>query len=212
MTALIIIGAFILWIFIGLAVFIRIINRTDALLCGGDNAKVCFGQIFAAENLGDPFFWTMVALGVIWPAVLLVWHSWARKVREPSRCPSGARRIDMSEARHVGVLFYYEAPETTWVTHWNLLEDGKTGWDAHIVIEAGDHLKVFSEDGRVLFDGVIDPDYRTGWTELLPGYGTPRALGCSVCWTQRGWEPDDWARLFIRREGEELRAELIKKK
>lgn len=88
MAALIIIGAFIFWIFLGLAVFVWMVNRS-ADIFGGDNAKISFRQIFALENLGDPFFWAMVASSLIWPAVLMVvadaWKRHARRIREMAK-------------------------------------------------------------------------------------------------------------------------------
>ena len=88
-----------------------------------------------------------------------------------------------------------------------------------IFIEPGDHLKIFGEDGSVVFDGEIVPDYNVGWRRFPKNrkYGQQQALGSWVHWIQKDWKPNDWAALFIghalkkpiRRR--RLRAELIKK-
>lgn len=99
---------------------------------------------------------------------------------------------------------------------WVLEKDGATGYDALVFMEAGDHLKIFGEDGSVVFYGIIDPDYQIGWTEypMNPGHGQPSALGLWIHWTQKGWQPDDWANLFchsILKAGNPLlRAELTR--
>ncbi len=95
---------------------------------------------------------------------------------------------------------------------WMFFEDGKVGWDAFKMLEEGDKLTITGGDGAVLFDGLIDPDWEVGYKEypLNPGAGQPCALGYWIHWTQRGWEPDAWAGLFIGREPK-LRATLIKK-
>jgi hypothetical protein len=106
-------------------------------------------------------------------------------------------------------------------TCWILSEDGKSGYDAEVNLDNGDHLKIFNSDGTVAFDGVIDQDHEAGWTEYPrnSGHGQPSALGIWILWTQKGWNPDDWAALFFnydiknqkRSEGY-LRAELTKKR
>ena len=48
---------------------------------------------------------------------------------------------------------------------WSLIQDGKSGYDALIDIEKGDHLKIYGLDDAVAFDGVIKPDYKAGRTE-----------------------------------------------
>lgn len=106
-------------------------------------------------------------------------------------------------------------------TMWVFEKDGLSGYDALEFIDKGDHLKVFDEDGiTILFEGEIIPDYQIGWTEYPkefknPGQGQPSALGYWIHWTQQGWNPDDWAKLFFHemwRAGNQkpLRAELIK--
>lgn len=104
---------------------------------------------------------------------------------------------------------------------WSLIEDSKSGYDALVSIENGDHLKIYRPDDTVAFDGVIKTDYKAGWTEFPqnPGHGQPSALGCWIHWTQKGWNPDDWAALFFnydiknqKRLDGYLRAELTKKK
>lgn len=97
---------------------------------------------------------------------------------------------------------------------WAFYKDGQKKWDEAIeFLEAGDHLKIFGEDNSVIFNGKIVPDCKTGWERhyKYARHGQPVALGCWIHWTQKGWKPDDWARLFIRNKGEKnLRAELIK--
>lgn len=203
MLAFLIIAGLIGWIFIGLRSIVWMIN-TIAKIHGycGEEPEVRFTDFFKIRCREDfVFFLGLSVVAIFWfiPAIIIIV---ARKIYEKTKD---------NGVRYTGVLSRYKAPETEWVTHWNLLEDGKIGFDARVPIEAGDHLKVFTEDGLVLFDDIINPDYRAGWTELLSGYGAPRALGRSVCWTQRGWEPDDWAKLFFRADDKRLRAELIKK-
>ena len=96
---------------------------------------------------------------------------------------------------------------------WNMTKDGEYSqpYEDMCNLDEGDHLKVFSPDGKVLFDDIIQPDYEIGYTEypLNPGYGQPSALGYWIHWTQAGWQPDDWVRLFFH--DPPLRAELTRK-
>lgn len=101
---------------------------------------------------------------------------------------------------------------------WYFFQDGKTGYEAIVSIDDGDHLTVFGENGETLFHGAIDQDWKVGYQPypLNPKYGQPCALGYWVHWTQKDWRPDDWAKLFFHQylKGNEdkppLRAELIK--
>jgi len=94
---------------------------------------------------------------------------------------------------------------------WVLVKDGMSGYEALEYLEKGDRLKVYNADGTIAFDGVIKPDTKIGWTEypLNPGYGQPCALGRWIHWTQSGWQPDDWATLFLGHPP--LKAELVRK-
>ena len=88
-----------------------------------------------------------------------------------------------------------------------------------VFIDPGDNLTVYGDDCSVIFKGRISPDYQTGWREYpkKPGHGQQYALGFWIYWVQKGWRPDDWARLFIRHwvkrweNSKQLKAELIKK-
>jgi hypothetical protein len=104
---------------------------------------------------------------------------------------------------------------------WYFFEDGKEWPECIHEPGDGDHLKVFGENGEVLFDSIIERDRKTGWQSYnntnFPEHGQQVALGCWVHWIQRGFEPDDWAKLFFYQylkgnEGKKpLRAELTKK-
>lgn len=82
---------------------------------------------------------------------------------------------------------------------WYFQEDG-ANWN---YIEEGDHLKITTANGKILFDGIIEP-------AEITASGWPIALGHEVNWIQKGWDPDEWAKLFFQ-SGTPLRAELTKK-
>lgn len=109
-------------------------------------------------------------------------------------------------------------------------------YDALTTIDEGDHLKVESPLGAILFDGIIHKDhyesfhpYPYQWSRIgkivaalwhrLPSWarkiayarewvnGQPVACGRWIHWTQVGWRAEDWASMFFQ---EQYRAELIK--
>lgn len=111
--------------------------------------------------------------------------------------------------------FFESGSEGLW---WVFRYNSKEGCAPSMAsINNGDFLKIFGENGEILFNGEIKEDFKAGWTEypMQPGsgIGRPAALGFWIHWTQEGWNPDDWARLFTRElEGKApYRAELIKK-
>lgn len=72
------------------------------------------------------------------------------------------------------------------------------------MINAGHHLVITDPTGKEVFSGMIDPDEEIGWEPypLNPSHGSPCALGYRIHWTQRGFQPDDWARFFLPKKGE----------
>jgi len=94
---------------------------------------------------------------------------------------------------------------------WTFYEDGKEGYGGLHNLEAGDHLTILDDDGSELFSGIIKPNREIGKQviPLNPEYSQPVALGCWIHWTQDGFLPDDWAKLFFKKPP--LRAILRKK-
>jgi len=89
-------------------------------------------------------------------------------------------------------------------TYWSLYLDdpGKVAnspYQRLFILEKDDHLEIYNVDGLLITTVDIDPDYETGYTPYPknPTLGQPLALGLWIHWTQKGWNPDDWARLFI---------------
>lgn len=95
---------------------------------------------------------------------------------------------------------------------WTLIQDNMKGYEAILFLKEGDHLVVFGDNEIILFDGKIKTNREIGWAEypLNPGHGQPTALGYWIHWTQEGWQPDDWARLFFHNPA--LKAELNRDK
>ncbi len=84
-------------------------------------------------------------------------------------------------------------------------------YDDFTLIDDGDHLTIYGENGETVFAGEIVKDRKEGWRPYPgnPEFGQPTALGYWIHWTQQGWKADDWARLFFSKTP--LRAELTKR-
>lgn len=118
-----------------------------------------------------------------------------------------------TEMKKKGVVDAWHETGTEGVC-WIFQENGKKEPYAFHVIREGDRLTIYNEDGSTAFEGEIIPDYKAGWKHYPRSRkrGQPCALGYWIHWTQKGWKPDDWARLFIRKKNQPpLKAELIKK-
>jgi len=109
----------------------------------------------------------------------------------------------MTEKVYLGILEDYFETGTEG-TLWTLTRDLEPGevdapYARLIMLHKGDEFTVFNSDGTERFTCVIEPDYQTGYEPYPrnPSLGQPCALGRWIHWTQKGWQPDDWARLFI---------------
>lgn len=84
---------------------------------------------------------------------------------------------------------------------WSVVIDGKfeDRREALRSLCKGDKLTVLGKDGMPLWEGVIDYDWRTGYEKypLNPALGQQVALGAWVHGVQKGFKPNDWAKLFF---------------
>jgi hypothetical protein len=82
---------------------------------------------------------------------------------------------------------------------WAIQADSDPGYHGVRCIGAGDLLSIASPEGAILFAGRIDPDYETGaiLRREFDFRKAIRALNSWTHWSQRGWSPNDWARLFL---------------
>jgi hypothetical protein len=96
---------------------------------------------------------------------------------------------------------------------WMVEDDERYGHGALQNICEGDHLTILNKVGGVIWRGVIHCDKKIGWRRYPsnPKYGQQCALGHWVHWIQKEFQPDDWARFFIRPDHDRLRAILVRK-
>lgn len=84
---------------------------------------------------------------------------------------------------------------------WALVEEGVYGYEALNILEEGDRLAIYEDDynSKVLFEGLIKKDKLTGLRSrpFNPYFKQQVALGMWIHWVQEGWEPDQWAELFM---------------
>lgn len=92
---------------------------------------------------------------------------------------------------------------------WCVEEDGKEGYNALNPLRDGDHLRILSDD-ILIWEGVIDLEYETGYRPypMNPEYGQQCACGFWVRGNQKGFEIENWAKLFLSKPP--LRAELVR--
>ena len=91
-------------------------------------------------------------------------------------------------------------------------DDCRHGREALEMICEGDHLTITDQLGAILWRGTIRCDKETGLRPhpLNVQYSQQCALGCWVHWIQKGFEPDEWAKFFMRADNDRLRGILRK--
>ena len=96
-----------------------------------------------------------------------------------------------------GKLFGFFETGTEGV-HWALQIADQPGYEGLVILKAGDHLKIYSDDGELVFEGQIQPNTIIGSSSRPNStVSQPKALGRWIHWTQEGFEPDEWAMFFI---------------
>ncbi|MDO3382412.1 hypothetical protein [Gilvimarinus algae] len=95
-----------------------------------------------------------------------------------------------------GLLIEYFETGTEGVM-WALMQDGKSGYEGLVLLEAGDHIEVFEIEGPKVYDGIVVPDTSIGAMQR-PGstLRQPVALGRWAHWIQSGFDADVWAGYF----------------
>jgi hypothetical protein len=96
---------------------------------------------------------------------------------------------------------------------WMLEDDSRHGREALEMVEEGDHLTIMDQVGIILWQGTIRCNRERGLRPypMNPEYSQQCALGCWVHWIQDGFEPDEWARFFMRSDSDRLHGVLRKK-
>lgn len=105
----------------------------------------------------------------------------------------------MSQQVHEGLLDAWCETGTEGLV-WVLNENGFEGYAAMRFVEEGDYLTVFRPDGEIAFEGRISCDREIGKPrpEDNCDRAQPSALGFWIHWTQEGWDPDEWAEMFLK--------------
>ena len=85
--------------------------------------------------------------------------------------------------------------------YWAMIDPALPGYDGLWSLEAGDRLRVIDTDDTVLWDGVIQLEYKRNWEPYPrnPEYGQQAVLGYWVHGLQEGVDPDQWAGMFFAR-------------
>lgn len=115
---------------------------------------------------------------------------------EPNRDP---RHVDPFAALRIknrpihGVCFLYTQSATVggW---WAVQEDRYPAYVGLRLLDEGDDLTVYADDGSVLWNGIIH-QYTT--PEMLDGSSQQYVNGMWVQWVQVGMDPKDWHELFV---------------
>ena len=97
-----------------------------------------------------------------------------------------------------GRLYAYFETGTEGVV-WSIIEDGKDGYDALNCLEAGDKLIVFEDDGKAIWDGVVNLEYELHRQphEYNPSYLQQTTLGYWVRGLQTDVNPEFWGKMFF---------------
>lgn len=81
---------------------------------------------------------------------------------------------------------------------WALQRDGMDADEGLVLLKEGDSLEIYSPEGEIVFSGIIEPDKTTGRIRRpFSNITQQNALGYWIHWTQKGFEPDDWASYFM---------------
>lgn len=100
-----------------------------------------------------------------------------------------------------GHLFWF-AETGTEGADWSFEVDGLEGYDALRILQQGDRLVIYDDDGSVLFDEILIEDHESGWHPFDWNYpygtGQQSCGGLWVHWIPKGKSPQEWALLFVK--------------
>lgn len=82
---------------------------------------------------------------------------------------------------------------------WAFVNVYKSFYEGVKFLTGGENVRIFNTDHSIAFEGIIEIDTKSGWQPFPddPKNGLPVALDHWVCWTCKGFTPNDWAELFF---------------
>lgn len=108
----------------------------------------------------------------------------------------------------VSGFLYYFAEQGTEGAYWSVSKEWGDDPDGEFILEGGDRLVIYNQDGTVFFDEILIQDVESGWrpyhTDKPYGFGQQGCGGLFVHWIPKGKSPREWAKIFNESRGKKV--------